>query len=30
VREGGAADVAARVVLEYGRRSQRVATVLVP
>jgi galactokinase len=30
VREGEAADVAARVVLEYGRRSQRIATVLVP
>jgi galactokinase len=30
VREGEAADVAARVVREYGRRSQRSATVLVP
>jgi len=30
VQEGEAADVAARVVSEYGRRSQRSATVLVP
>jgi galactokinase len=30
VHEGEAADVAARVVSEYGRRSQRSATVLVP
>jgi galactokinase len=30
VREGEAADVAARVVREYGRRSRRIATVLVP
>jgi galactokinase len=30
VRKGEAADVAARVVREYGRRSQRSATVLVP
>jgi galactokinase len=30
VREGEAGDVAARVVREYGRQSQRAATVLVP
>ena len=30
VREGDAAAVAARVVDEYGRQSQRMATVLVP
>jgi galactokinase len=30
VREGEAAAVAERVLREYGRRSQRIATVLVP